>query len=195
MVRRVNKNISYFTNLILRFFSSDTIPSTMIFNVTIGTFLPDVQLINVTIGGGVAETVPQVISHGLTLYPIIHTNGSVDFVLKVPFLDQQVFTKVMYASCILIPLWESMEAHCPRCWLVLISGFNLQGLFAPECGAGNLCSTCVSCTALKTLYLSSTAVVSSMLMTRQVQVTNREPALNHMLDVPCELVSLYSCMH
>ncbi|XP_040204490.1 uncharacterized protein LOC120936312 [Rana temporaria] len=72
---------------------NDTIPSTMIFNVTIGTFLPDVQLINVTIGGGVTETVPEVTSHGLTLYPIIHINGSVDFVLKVPFLDQQVFKK------------------------------------------------------------------------------------------------------
>ncbi|XP_077344947.1 uncharacterized protein LOC143988905 [Lithobates pipiens] len=72
---------------------NDTIPSTMIFNVTIGTFLPDVQLINLTIGGGVTETVTQVISHGLTIYPINHTNGSVDFVLKVPFLDQRVFKK------------------------------------------------------------------------------------------------------
>ncbi|XP_073484982.1 uncharacterized protein [Aquarana catesbeiana] len=107
---------------------NDTVPSTMIFNVTIGTFLPDVQLINVTIGGGVTETVPQVISHGLTIYPINHTNGSVDFVLKVPFLDQQVFKKVnvriLYFNPIIVR--NHGGSHCPPCWLVLISGFNLQ---------------------------------------------------------------------
>ncbi|KAM5163337.1 uncharacterized protein ACMZJ9_006072 [Mantella aurantiaca] len=71
--------------------TNDTIPSTMIFNFTIGTFLPDVQLINVTIGG-VTQTVPQAISHGYTISPIKQPNGSVDFVLKVPFLDGQVST-------------------------------------------------------------------------------------------------------
>ncbi|XP_072263605.1 uncharacterized protein [Pyxicephalus adspersus] len=72
--------------------TNDTIPQTLIFNVTIGTFLEDVELINITTGGD-TRTVSQAQSHGFEVSPIKYTNGSVGFVLKVPFTDPQVSRK------------------------------------------------------------------------------------------------------
>ncbi|XP_063771415.1 uncharacterized protein LOC134909001 [Pseudophryne corroboree] len=65
--------------------TNDTIPVTSIFNVTIGPFLPDVQLVNLTIGG-----VQQTINVSYPISTKHHPNMSSDFVLKVPFLDPHV---------------------------------------------------------------------------------------------------------
>ncbi|XP_075450959.1 uncharacterized protein LOC142492168 isoform X2 [Ascaphus truei] len=63
---------------------NDTIPLTKIFNVTIGTFLPDVELVNLTIGP-VTLPVQESVKLGYTIFSVTHPNGSVTFVLKVPF--------------------------------------------------------------------------------------------------------------
>ncbi|XP_018428485.1 PREDICTED: uncharacterized protein LOC108801009, partial [Nanorana parkeri] len=75
--------------------TNDTVPSTLIFNITVGTFLPDIQLINITIGGGVTQTVEQAISHGYPITSMQHPNGSFYFVVKVPFLDPQISQKIL----------------------------------------------------------------------------------------------------
>ncbi|KAM4694420.1 zona pellucida sperm-binding protein 2-like [Discoglossus pictus] len=74
---------------------NDTIPSTGIFNVTIGTFLPDVKLVNVTIG---PKTVPitDLPKLGYSISQVSYPNGSVTFVLKVPFTDPNV--NIQYVS-------------------------------------------------------------------------------------------------
>ncbi|XP_075056599.1 uncharacterized protein LOC142142629 [Mixophyes fleayi] len=68
--------------------TNDTIPLTSIFNVTIGTFLPDVKLVNLTIGS-VTFTVQEAVDIGY-ISPKIYPNGSIAFVLKVPFTDPRV---------------------------------------------------------------------------------------------------------
>ncbi|KAM9316413.1 uncharacterized protein PAF06_007429 [Gastrophryne carolinensis] len=74
--------------------TNDTIPSTFKFTVTIGTFLPDVQLVNITIGGTVM-TIPEAHNRNCTITPGRLPNGTNIFVLKVPFANQLVTTKVV----------------------------------------------------------------------------------------------------
>ncbi|XP_069830187.1 uncharacterized protein [Dendropsophus ebraccatus] len=73
--------------------TNETIPSTQIFNVTVGTFLPDVQLVDLTVGDTVL-TVPQGVDRGYVIENITQPNGSVTFVLKVPFSDEKVFKEI-----------------------------------------------------------------------------------------------------
>ncbi|XP_066451335.1 uncharacterized protein [Eleutherodactylus coqui] len=73
--------------------TNETIPSTLTFNITVGTFLPDVQLVNLTING-VVLTVPQAVNLGCNIQNKTHANGSVNFVLKIPFGDDRVIKEV-----------------------------------------------------------------------------------------------------
>ncbi|XP_068135182.1 uncharacterized protein [Hyperolius riggenbachi] len=72
--------------------TNDTVSSTLIFSVTIGNFLPDVYLVNVTIGG-TTFPVPEAIKTGYNVTSRIHPNGTSEFVLKVPFTDPRVSFK------------------------------------------------------------------------------------------------------
>ena len=52
-------------------------------NVTVGTFLPDVELVNLTIEGATVA-VPEAVQHGYLTYEIRYANGSKAYVIQVP---------------------------------------------------------------------------------------------------------------
>ncbi|KAF1537351.1 Zona pellucida sperm-binding protein 2, partial [Eudyptes schlegeli] len=57
--------------------------SARLMNVTVGTFLPDVELVNLTIDGATVA-VPEAVQHGYLTYEIRYANGSKAYVIKVP---------------------------------------------------------------------------------------------------------------
>ncbi|NWZ44562.1 ZP2 protein, partial [Brachypodius atriceps] len=57
--------------------------SVRLMNVTVGTFLPDVELVNLTIEG-VSVPVPEVVQHGYLIYRTRYANGSKAYVIQVP---------------------------------------------------------------------------------------------------------------
>ncbi|NXX28694.1 ZP2 protein, partial [Nicator chloris] len=57
--------------------------SARLMNVTVGTFLPDVELVNLTIEG-VAVTVPEAVQHGYLIHRSRYSNGSKAYVIEVP---------------------------------------------------------------------------------------------------------------
>ncbi|XP_043920830.1 uncharacterized protein LOC122796430 [Protopterus annectens] len=63
---------------------NNTIPDTKIFNVTVGPFLGDVQLINITVGTQIL-TIDDARLNGYSIDFEKYPNGSIAFVLKVPF--------------------------------------------------------------------------------------------------------------
>ncbi|NXX19523.1 ZP2 protein, partial [Podargus strigoides] len=56
--------------------------STRLMNVTVGTFLPDVALVNLTIEGATVA-VPEAVRHGYLTYEIRYANGSKAYVVQV----------------------------------------------------------------------------------------------------------------
>ncbi|KFQ76399.1 Zona pellucida sperm-binding protein 2, partial [Phoenicopterus ruber ruber] len=58
--------------------------SVRIMNVTVGTFLPDVELVNLTIEGATVA-VPEAVQHGYLTYEIRHANGSKAYGIQVLF--------------------------------------------------------------------------------------------------------------
>ncbi|XP_009640093.1 zona pellucida sperm-binding protein 2 [Egretta garzetta] len=58
--------------------------SARLMNVTLGTFLPDVELVNLTIEG-TTVAVPEAVQHGYLTYEIRYANGSKAYVIHVPF--------------------------------------------------------------------------------------------------------------
>ncbi|NXC37519.1 ZP2 protein, partial [Campylorhamphus procurvoides] len=57
--------------------------STRLMNVTVGTFLPDVELVNLTIEG-VTVPVPEADQHGYLIYRTRYANGRKAYVIQVP---------------------------------------------------------------------------------------------------------------
>ncbi|NWT50038.1 ZP2 protein, partial [Erythrocercus mccallii] len=57
--------------------------SARIMNITVGTFLPDVELVNLTIGE-VTVTVPEAVQHGYLIHRTRYANGSKAYVIEVP---------------------------------------------------------------------------------------------------------------
>ncbi|XP_054675151.1 uncharacterized protein LOC129204004 [Grus americana] len=58
--------------------------SARIMNVTVGTFLPDVELVNLTIEGATVA-VPEAVQHGYLTYRVRYANGSKAYIIQVPF--------------------------------------------------------------------------------------------------------------
>ncbi|NWW83862.1 ZP2 protein, partial [Rhynochetos jubatus] len=58
--------------------------SVRLMNVTVGTFLPDVELVNLTIEG-TTVAVPEAVQHGYLTHEIRYANGSKAYVIGVPF--------------------------------------------------------------------------------------------------------------
>ncbi|NXV46474.1 ZP2 protein, partial [Uria aalge] len=58
--------------------------SVRLMNVTVGTFLPDVELVNLTIEG-VTVAVPEAVQRGCLISEIRYANGSKAYVIQVPF--------------------------------------------------------------------------------------------------------------
>ncbi|NXU02550.1 ZP2 protein, partial [Buphagus erythrorhynchus] len=57
--------------------------SARLMNVTVGTFLPDAELVNLTIEG-VAVAVPEAVLHGYLIHRTRYANGSTAYVIQVP---------------------------------------------------------------------------------------------------------------
>ncbi|NXB71988.1 ZP2 protein, partial [Donacobius atricapilla] len=57
--------------------------SVRLMNVTVGTFLPDVELVNLTIEG-VPVAVPEAVQHGYLIHRTRYANGSKAYVIEVP---------------------------------------------------------------------------------------------------------------
>ncbi|NWW22017.1 ZP2 protein, partial [Falcunculus frontatus] len=57
--------------------------SARLMNVTVGTFLPDVELVNLTIEG-VAVAVPEAVQHGYLIHKARYANGSKAYIIQVP---------------------------------------------------------------------------------------------------------------
>ncbi|NXQ63008.1 ZP2 protein, partial [Anthoscopus minutus] len=57
--------------------------SARLMTVAVGTFLPDVELVNLTIEG-VAVAVPEAVEHGYLIYRTRYANGSKAYVIEVP---------------------------------------------------------------------------------------------------------------
>ncbi|NWH98334.1 ZP2 protein, partial [Tichodroma muraria] len=68
--------------------------SARIMNVTVGTFLPDVELVNLTIEG-VAVAVPEAVQHGYLIHRTRYANGSKAYVIQVPLDAPSVKKKYM----------------------------------------------------------------------------------------------------
>lgn len=74
---------------------SDTQPKQKVFDVLLGYFLPDVELLNITF---VSEllTVSEIINKGILLQEHSFSNDTKAFTLQVPFSDPQVQIKVCF---------------------------------------------------------------------------------------------------
>ncbi|XP_074945822.1 uncharacterized protein LOC142055598 [Phalacrocorax aristotelis] len=71
--------------------------SARLMNVTVGTFLPDVELMNLTIEGETVA-VPEAVQHGYLTYDIRYANGSKAYVMQVPFDAPSIKREYMTAD-------------------------------------------------------------------------------------------------
>ncbi|MGH0190088.1 UNVERIFIED_CONTAM: hypothetical protein FKN15_041677 [Acipenser sinensis] len=72
---------------------TDTVPKARVFNVTLGTFLPDVELVKIIVGPETL-TVPEANLKGYNVQEHVFPNGSKTYTLQVPFEDPNVKQKV-----------------------------------------------------------------------------------------------------
>ncbi|XP_058863414.1 uncharacterized protein LOC117962877 isoform X2 [Acipenser ruthenus] len=73
--------------------TNNTIPKARVFNVTLGTFLPDVELVKIIVGPETL-TVPEANLKGYNVQEHVFPNGSKIYTLQVPFEDPNVKQKV-----------------------------------------------------------------------------------------------------
>nr|XP_009935723.1 PREDICTED: zona pellucida sperm-binding protein 2-like [Opisthocomus hoazin] len=71
--------------------------SARLMNVTVGTFLPDVELVNFTIEGETLA-VPEAVQHGYLTYEIRHANGSKAYRIQIPFDAPSIKIEYMRAD-------------------------------------------------------------------------------------------------
>ncbi|MGH0167278.1 UNVERIFIED_CONTAM: hypothetical protein FKN15_056986 [Acipenser sinensis] len=73
--------------------TNNTVPKARVFNVTLGTFLPDVELVKIIVGPETL-TVPEPNLKGYNVQEHVFPNGSKTYTLQVPFEDPNVKQKV-----------------------------------------------------------------------------------------------------
>ncbi|NXT44255.1 ZP2 protein, partial [Pelecanoides urinatrix] len=71
--------------------------SARLMNVTVGTFLPDVELVNLTIEEATVAA-PEAVQHGYLTYEIRYANGSKAYVIQVPFDAPSIKKEYMTAD-------------------------------------------------------------------------------------------------
>ncbi|NXG59192.1 ZP2 protein, partial [Hemiprocne comata] len=71
--------------------------SARLMNVTVGTFLPDVELVNLTIEGATVA-VPAAVQHGYLTHEITHTHGTKAYVIQVPLDAPSIKKEYMRAD-------------------------------------------------------------------------------------------------
>ncbi|MGH0163769.1 UNVERIFIED_CONTAM: hypothetical protein FKN15_063159 [Acipenser sinensis] len=72
--------------------TNNTVPKARVFNVTLGTFLPDVELVKIIVGPETL-TVPEANLKGYNVQEHVFPNGSKTYTLQVPFEDRNVKQK------------------------------------------------------------------------------------------------------
>lgn len=72
---------------------TDTAEDSDMFHITLGSFLPDVELLNITLSTGVMS-VEEANQRGFNLQEHLFPNGSKVFSIKVPFSDPSVLRTV-----------------------------------------------------------------------------------------------------
>ncbi|MGH0179492.1 UNVERIFIED_CONTAM: hypothetical protein FKN15_001741, partial [Acipenser sinensis] len=72
--------------------TNNTVPKARVFNVTLGTFLPDVELVKIIVGPETL-TVPEANLKGYNVQEHVFPNGSKTYTLQVPFEDPNVKQK------------------------------------------------------------------------------------------------------
>ncbi|MGH0189054.1 UNVERIFIED_CONTAM: hypothetical protein FKN15_033075, partial [Acipenser sinensis] len=73
--------------------TNNTVPKARVFNVTLGTFLPDVELVKIIVGPETL-TVPEANLKGYNVQEHVFPNGSKTYTLQVPFEDPNVKQKL-----------------------------------------------------------------------------------------------------
>ncbi|MGH0183181.1 UNVERIFIED_CONTAM: hypothetical protein FKN15_011402, partial [Acipenser sinensis] len=73
--------------------TNNTVPKARVFNVTLGKFLPDVELVKIVVGPETL-TVPEANPKGYNVQEHVFPNGSKTYTLQVPFEDPNVKQKV-----------------------------------------------------------------------------------------------------
>lgn len=81
----------------ISFLSTDTVADSEVFNITLGFFLPDVELLNVTFSTGVMS-VDEANAVGFNVQEHLFNNGSKAFSIEVPFSDPAVLRTVSVAA-------------------------------------------------------------------------------------------------
>lgn len=65
--------------------------------MTVGTFLPDVELVNLTIDA-TTVTVPEALQHGYKVYETRYPNGTKGYVIETPFDEPTIKKEVAIFS-------------------------------------------------------------------------------------------------
>ncbi|XP_038642629.1 uncharacterized protein LOC119958270 [Scyliorhinus canicula] len=75
-----------------RVIDTDTTDPKKHFNITVGPFLPDVELISITVANR-NLSVDDLKRHGYDIYPVVYPNNTIDFIIELqvgaPFVTQQ----------------------------------------------------------------------------------------------------------
>ncbi|NXB22492.1 ZP2 protein, partial [Rhagologus leucostigma] len=95
--------------------------SARLMNVTVGTFLPDVELVNLTFEG-VAVAVPEAVQHGYLIHRARYANGSKAFVIQVPLDAPSVKKEYMR---------EDMRAYTLNVTLTFITRLSSETFAIP----------------------------------------------------------------
>ncbi|NXK91426.1 ZP2 protein, partial [Formicarius rufipectus] len=94
---------------------------TKLMNVTVGTFLPDVELVNLTIEGETVA-VPEAVQHGYLIHRTRYANGSKDYVIQVPLDAPSIKKEYMR---------ENMRAYILNITLVFITHPSSETFIVP----------------------------------------------------------------
>ncbi|XP_066036064.1 uncharacterized protein [Chamaea fasciata] len=95
--------------------------SVRLMNITVGTFLPDVELVNLTIEG-VAVAVPEAVEHGYLIHRTRYANGSKAYVIEVPLDAPSVKKEYMR---------EDMRAYSLNVTLTFITYPSIEAFVIP----------------------------------------------------------------
>ncbi|KAM6450087.1 uncharacterized protein PHA67_017284 [Liasis olivaceus] len=133
---------------------NNTVPERGYFDVSIGNFLPDVELTTIAIGGK-PLTPPELKEHGFSLEEVLNPNNTRVFILKVPFSNPLVEQKYLYGNIrrytlhleytfFLVPKSKSfthpgvIECEVPDVVLPVFEGFCEAGQIGLVMTRGNL---------------------------------------------------------
>lgn len=101
------ENFLQFKSLFFLFFT-DTVADLKMFNITVGSFLPDVVLINFTLPTGVMS-VEEAEGKGFNVQEHLFINGSKAFSIGVPFSDPAV-VRTVSVLLVYTRFWNPVKA-------------------------------------------------------------------------------------